>query len=124
MSSRVYAKVSLFLSHTAAQDFHVDPIPPQINRYVMLTIFFLPLCMIALYEAQLDPAKNHWIKDWFSSPDEGGEDAPHYQDPEVTGADAARGLKISKKQFKDIIAAFPDTTHVSAAFLWWLQGAF
>ncbi|KAL1946499.1 hypothetical protein VTO73DRAFT_14603 [Trametes versicolor] len=96
VSSRVYAKI---------------------NRYVMLTIFFLPLCMIALYEAQLDPAKNHWIKDWFSSPDEGGEDAPHYQDPEVTGADAARGLKISKKQFKDIIAAFPDTTHSGEAVI-------
>lgn len=87
----------------------------QINRYVMLTVFFVPLCMIALYEAQLDPSKNHWIKDWFSSPDEGGEDAPHYQDPEVTGADAARGLQISKKQFKELIAAFPDTTHVSLA---------
>ncbi|OJT05336.1 Calcium channel YVC1 [Trametes pubescens] len=89
----------------------------KINRYVMLVVFFLPLCLIALYEAQLDPAKNHWIKDWFSSPDEGGEDAPHYQDPEVTGADAARGLKISKRQFKELIAEFPDTTHSGEAVI-------
>ncbi|KAI0638379.1 hypothetical protein C8Q77DRAFT_1154034 [Trametes polyzona] len=83
----------------------------KINRYVMLTVFFVPLCMIALYEAQLDPSKNRWVKDWFSSPDEGGADAPHFRDPDVTGEDAARGLKISRKPFSELVAAFPDTTH-------------
>ncbi|KAL7282554.1 hypothetical protein ACG7TL_004025 [Trametes sanguinea] len=89
----------------------------KINRYVMSVVFFVPLCIIALYESQLDPSKNRWVKDWFSSPDEGGEDAPHFQDPEAEGEDAARGLKISKKSFQELIAAFPDTTHSSEAVI-------
>ncbi|CDO73749.1 hypothetical protein BN946_scf185015.g77 [Trametes cinnabarina] len=97
--------------------FVSDQTYAKINRYVMSVVFFVPLCMIALYESQLDPSKNRWVKDWFSSPDEGGEDAPHFQDPEVEGADAARGLKISKKPFQELVAAFPDTTHSSEAVI-------
>ena len=74
------------------------------------------MCIIALFEAQLNPDKIHWVKDWFSSPDDGGEDAPHFQDPEVSGQDADRGLVISKVPFRDLVARFPDTTHVSALF--------
>ncbi|EJF62394.1 calcium activated cation channel [Dichomitus squalens] len=85
----------------------------KINRHVMQVVFFIPLCVIALFEAHLDPAKNRWVKDWFTSPDEGGEDAPHFQDPEVNGDDGARGLKISKVPFSELIKAFPDTTHSS-----------
>ncbi len=79
----------------------------------MRVMFFLPLCAIALYEAQLDPAKNRWVKDWFTSSDDGGENVPHYQNPEVSGTDADRGLAISKVPFEDLVAMFPDTTHVS-----------
>ncbi|KAI0335667.1 hypothetical protein GY45DRAFT_1317046 [Cubamyces sp. BRFM 1775] len=89
----------------------------KINHYVMLVVFFVPLCVIALYEAQLDPAKNRWVKDWFRDADEAGSDAPHFQDPEVEGADAARGLKICKKPFSELVAAFPDTTHSSEAVI-------
>ncbi|KAH9850782.1 hypothetical protein C2E23DRAFT_887118 [Lenzites betulinus] len=89
----------------------------KINRRVMQVVFFIPLCMIALYESQLDPAKNRWVKDWFSSPDEGGEEAPHLHDPEVNGADAARGLKISKKAFQELVSVFPDTTHSGEAVI-------
>ncbi|KAI0772122.1 hypothetical protein BD413DRAFT_548533 [Trametes elegans] len=96
--------------------FFVAPFE-YINRYVMSVVFFVPLCVIALYEAQLDPSKNRWVKDWFSSPDEGGEDAPHFQDPEIDGEDAARGLRISKKPFQELVAVFPDTTHSSEAVI-------
>ena len=82
----------------------------------MRVVFFIPLCAILLYESHLDPARNRWVKDWFSSPDEGGEDAPHWRDPEVGGEDAARGLRISKVPFEELVAMFPDTTHVSAFF--------
>ena len=83
------------------------------NRYIMRTVFFVPLCVIVLLEAQLSPDRNRWVKDWFSSPDEGGEDAPHFQDPEVNGVDADRGFAISKVPFKELVKRFPDTTHVS-----------
>ncbi|RPD66965.1 calcium activated cation channel [Lentinus tigrinus ALCF2SS1-7] len=82
-----------------------------INRYVMRVLFFIPLCAILLYESHLDPARNHWVKDWFSSADEGGSDAPHWRDPEVSGDDADRGLQISKVPFDELVAMFPDTTH-------------
>lgn len=82
----------------------------------MRVVFFVPLCAILLYESHLDPARNRWVKDWFSSPDEGGEDAPHWRDPEVGGEDAARGLRISKVPFEELVAMFPDTTHVSGFF--------
>ncbi len=80
----------------------------------MRVVFFIPLCTILVYESHLDPARNHWVKDWFSSPDDGGTDAPHWQDPEVSGDDADRGLQISKVPFDELVAMFPDTTHVSA----------
>lgn len=83
----------------------------------MLVTFFAPLSIIALYEAELEPSKNKWIKDWLSNPDEGGEDAPEFENPDVHEDDAARGLKISKVAFEDLVKAFPDTTHVSTAMV-------
>lgn len=92
-----------------------DELYAKINRYVMLVTFFAPLSIIALYEAELEPSKNKWIKDWLSNPDEGGEDAPEFENPDVHEDDAARGLKISKVAFEDLVKAFPDTTHSSEA---------
>ncbi|OBZ76077.1 Calcium channel YVC1 [Grifola frondosa] len=89
----------------------------KINRYVMLVVFFIPLSVIAIYEAELDPSKNKWVKDWLSHPDEGEEDIPQYQDPEVLGEDRDRGLQISKVPFSQLIAAFPDTCHSSEAVI-------
>lgn len=79
----------------------------------MSVLFFIPLSIIAVYEAELDPAKNKWMKNWLSHPDEGPEDMPEFQDPEVDGEDAAAGLRISKVPFKELISVFPDVTHVS-----------
>lgn len=83
----------------------------------MGTVFFIPLALVALFEAELDPSKNKWVKDWLSHPDEGSEDTPENQDPEVDGEDAERGLKISKVPFKELITVFPDTTQVGSRFL-------
>ncbi len=90
----------------------------QLNRYVMGTVFFIPLCVIALFESQLNPSTHGWVKDWFSSSDDGGEDAPHFQDPVVMGEDAERGLRISKVLFSEIVKQFPDTTHVRLSSVW------
>ncbi|EMD37252.1 hypothetical protein CERSUDRAFT_105290 [Gelatoporia subvermispora B] len=89
----------------------------KINRYVMLTLFFVPLSIIALYEAELDPSKNKWVKDWLSHPDEVEEDDPRAQDPEAQGADAERGMQISKVPFDELVKDFPDTTQSSEAVL-------
>jgi len=89
----------------------------KINRCVMLVLFFIPLSVIAVFEADLDPSKNRWVKDWLSHPDEGEEDDPQFQDPVVQGVDADRGLKISKVPFEQLVKQFPDTTHSSEAVL-------
>ncbi|KAK7695378.1 hypothetical protein QCA50_000013 [Cerrena zonata] len=85
----------------------------KLNKYVMSVLFFIPLAIIAVYEAELDPAKNKWMKNWLSQADEGLEDMPEFQDPEVDGEDAAAGLRISKVPFKELISVFPDVTHSS-----------
>ena len=78
----------------------------------MTVLFFIPLSTIALYEAELDPEKNKWVKDWLSHPDEGTIGGAEDQDPEVEGPDAVKGLQISKVPFAELISVFPDTLHV------------
>ncbi|KAL6305806.1 hypothetical protein BKA93DRAFT_816703 [Sparassis latifolia] len=89
----------------------------KINRYVMLVLFVVPLSMIVVYESELDPAKNKWVKDWLSYPDEDSEDDPQVQNPEVAVVDAERGLRISKVPFEALVKEFPDTTHSSEAVI-------
>lgn len=89
----------------------------KINRVVMSILFFIPLAVIALFEAELDPSKNKWVKDFLSHPDQGLEDNPESQDPVVDGEDASKGLVISKVKFKELISVFPDTTQSSEAVI-------
>ncbi|TCD69242.1 hypothetical protein EIP91_008345 [Steccherinum ochraceum] len=88
-----------------------------INGWVMSVLFCVPLSVIALYEAELDPAKNKWMKDWLSHPDEGLVGSAEYQDPEVDGEDAAKGLHISTVPFAELVKVFPDVTHSSEAVI-------
>ncbi|EKM59313.1 uncharacterized protein PHACADRAFT_249722 [Phanerochaete carnosa HHB-10118-sp] len=85
----------------------------KLNRFVMFILFFFPLAFIGLFEAELDPSKNKWVNDWLLHPDQGMEDSPEYRDPEVDGEDAARGLKISRVPFEELVKVFPDTMHSS-----------
>ncbi|KAI0796957.1 hypothetical protein C8Q75DRAFT_218668 [Abortiporus biennis] len=100
------------LEYVVSQDTYA-----RINRYVMFTIFSIPLGFIALFEAELAPSKNKWVKDWLSHPDQELEDTPEYRDPEVDGPDAERGLKISTVPFHELIKVFPDTTQSSEAVI-------
>ncbi|KAI0346876.1 calcium activated cation channel [Trametopsis cervina] len=85
----------------------------QLNRVVMSVLFIIPLTAIAVYEAELDPAKNKWVKDWLSHPDQGLDDVPEHRDPVIEGDDASKGWEISKVKFDELIKSFPDTTHSS-----------
>ncbi|KAH9927239.1 uncharacterized protein B0H18DRAFT_1084767 [Fomitopsis serialis] len=89
----------------------------RVNRCVMMVLFFIPLCAIALYEAELDPSKNRWIRDFFTHPDEGGEDTPEFEDPGVHPGDRAKGLEISRVPFEELVKAFPDTTRSNEALM-------
>ncbi|GJE84363.1 hypothetical protein PsYK624_004390 [Phanerochaete sordida] len=83
----------------------------------MFTLFLLPLAVIGLFEAELDPSKNKWVNAWLSHPDQGEADVPEYRDPAVDGADAAKGLQISRVPFAELVKVFPDTTHSSDAVI-------
>ena len=82
----------------------------------MPILFFLPLTAIALFEAELSPSKNKWVKDWLAHPDQGLDDIPENRDPVVEGVDADKGWQISKVKFEDLVKMLPDTTHVSWIF--------
>ncbi|KAL5487921.1 YVC1_2 [Sanghuangporus weigelae] len=75
------------------------------NRRVMLVIFFIPLLVIAFWETTLDTNTNRFMKNWFSAADEGEEDDPTIQNPEVSESD---GLKICTVSFDDLVKEFPD----------------
>lgn len=77
----------------------------------MMTIFFVPIVVVAFFESNLDTSKNRFMKVWFSAADEGEEDDPNNQDPDVSDTDG--NLKICKVKFEDLIATFPDATVVS-----------
>lgn len=79
----------------------------------MSILFFIPLTTIALYEAELSPSKNQWVKDWLSHPDQALDDVPEHRDPVVEGVDKDKGWEISRVKFEELVKMLPDTTHVS-----------
>lgn len=91
----------------------LTPLSSQLNRALMLTVFFIPLTLIAFYEARLDPSKNRWIRSWLSESDQGFYDTPEYRDPEPSPEDAAQGMRISVVPFEELVKVFPDAAHVS-----------
>ncbi|KAF8580590.1 hypothetical protein K439DRAFT_1648162 [Ramaria rubella] len=74
----------------------------QLNKYVMLVFFCVPLSVLAFFES-LD--QKTYIRNWFGDTGLGDEESPEAQNPEV---DNENGLKISKVEFKDLIKEFPN----------------
>lgn len=77
----------------------------------MRTLFWLPLLLISLFEATLDPRKNAFTKAWFEANDEEDDDNPEVLDPEV-GDEEDSGGKISKVSFNELVKEFPNTALV------------
>lgn len=78
----------------------------KLNRIVMRFLFWIPLSLIALFEATLDPRTNAFTRAWFEPNEEEDEDNPDYQDPEVDEEDG----KITRTSFKELIKDFPNTS--------------
>ncbi|KAL4081566.1 hypothetical protein V8B97DRAFT_56414 [Scleroderma yunnanense] len=84
----------------------------KLNRVVMSVVFFIPLCVIALYE--VSSMEKSWLVRWLRSGlDEGDTDDPVTRDPPVEGPDAERGLQISKVKFSELVHRFPNTEQSS-----------
>ena len=75
----------------------------------MLLMFFLPLSLIAFYEATSEGRGNAWMTKWLSGDDQGEEDYPETRNPEVNEPD---GLVITKVPFEELIKVFPNTQQV------------
>lgn len=81
----------------------------QLNRYIMGTVFFIPLTIIALYESRFDRKKpNGWLNNWFRGDDEGGDDSPRNRNP-VVDDPKCEGLQISRVPFEELVKVFPNT---------------
>ncbi|KAH7343410.1 calcium activated cation channel [Rhizoctonia solani] len=91
------APFELVLSHKAYA---------KLNRTVMFVVFFIPLTMIALFEAHLDTRRNVYMRHMFNATQDGEDEDPENRDPQVTGEN---GLVISKKSFEEITKAFPNS---------------
>lgn len=85
----------------------------------MQTLFFVPLIFIAFWETNLDTNTNRLMKSWFSPTDEGEEEDPAVQNPEVSEAD---GLKICTVPFGELLKKLPDTTVVSRSLSYTTRG--
>jgi len=78
----------------------------QLNRRVMVILFFIPLALVALFEVHLDVRRNIFMRQMFTAAQDGEEEDPENRDPEVDHED---GLRISKKSFDEIVKAFPNS---------------
>lgn len=103
---------------TSPPDFKALIIVFKLNRFVMGTVFFVPLMVIALYESTFDTRKHAWMESWFRGDDEGDEDRPENRDPPTDDPDCP-GLKISKVPFEELIKVFPN---IQQAFIFHIFG--
>ncbi|CEL63684.1 Calcium channel YVC1 OS=Saccharomyces cerevisiae (strain ATCC 204508 / S288c) GN=YVC1 PE=1 SV=2 [Rhizoctonia solani AG-1 IB] len=78
----------------------------KLNRRVMFVIFFIPLILVALFEAHLDTRRNIFMRHMFSATQDGEDEDPNNRDPQVSDES---GLVISKKSFDEIVKAFPNS---------------
>ncbi|GJJ07175.1 hypothetical protein Clacol_001375 [Clathrus columnatus] len=79
----------------------------KLNKYVMLIIFFIPLMVLALYEAV--KADSPYLRNWLGDDQIPDDTCVSAQNPEVD----EDGLRISKVEFKDIVKSFPNILAVS-----------
>lgn len=78
----------------------------------MMIIFFIPLNVIALWETTLSKSTSNLLNGWYSFAQEGEEDNPDIQNPEI---DDENGLTISRVPFSDLVRAFPNTQIVKSS---------
>lgn len=78
----------------------------KINRYVMGTIFFVPMVAIALYESQVIHARGGLLHIYFEEPIPEDD-----EDPKVINPDSDDpGGRITVETFDDLVKVFPNTT--------------
>lgn len=102
---QMYAQFHVFTSSHLTSLCYVT----KLNRNVMMVLFFIPLTALALFETTLDTTTNRFMKNWFGATEDGEEDDPENQDPDVD----EEGMVLSKVPFAELVKAFPNTQVVS-----------
>lgn len=103
LSSKNYAKVRVLVFACSCTIAKL----PQLNKYVMLVIFFIPLLVLTSYESL--KSDSTYLRTWFGDNTVEDDGCLEAQNPEVD----EDGLKISKVDFQDIIKSFPNILLVS-----------
>ncbi|KAG6378638.1 calcium activated cation channel [Boletus reticuloceps] len=85
----------------------------KLNRIVMTVIFFIPLSVIAFFEAS--SIQRSWVMHWLDGEDEIDFDNPATIDPIVEGPEAEHGLQISKVPFNELARKLPHTEQSTEA---------
>jgi hypothetical protein len=85
---------------TTTEQYH------KLNRFMMTFVFFIPLCVIAVWESQVVHSRGGMLHAYFNEPIPEDEDDPEIQNPETDDSDG----KISKVDFEKLISVFPNTT--------------
>jgi hypothetical protein len=75
----------------------------------MFVVFFVPLTLIALFEAYLDTRRNVFMRHMFTATQDGDDEDPDNRDPQVNEGD----LVLSKKSFDELVKVFPNSFLVS-----------
>ncbi|KAL7421162.1 Calcium channel yvc1 [Cryptotrichosporon argae] len=82
----------------------------KINRAVMPIIFFLPLTLIAFFEAQISRGKNVYLREYFTGPTPEDDGDPSVEDPEADDDGT-----LSTVPFAELVKVFPDTAITETA---------
>ncbi|ORY54375.1 hypothetical protein BCR35DRAFT_296731 [Leucosporidium creatinivorum] len=94
----------------------------QLNRYLMGTLFCVPLCAIALFETHFDGTRAKDFAALTEEPDEFGdaeEDPQPCRTSDDMGDAEEEGLEISKVSFEELKKALPSLTRsVQGEILW------
>ncbi|KAK4688082.1 hypothetical protein P7C73_g2044, partial [Tremellales sp. Uapishka_1] len=85
----------------------------RINKFVMTTIFFIPLVMIAFFESQIHHSSSRRVREYFSGPPPEEEGDPKIEDPEC---DDEQG-DLCKMSFGELSACFPNTALTESAVI-------
>ncbi|WVR03896.1 hypothetical protein IAU60_000895 [Kwoniella sp. DSM 27419] len=86
----------------------------KLNRYVMSTIFFIPLMLIALFETQIAHSRSQRVRAYFSGPPPDEEGDPKVEDPSCEDDDEG---EITKIKFAELVKVFPNTALTESAVI-------
>lgn len=79
----------------------------------MSVLFFIPLVVITFFESHLDVTKSRFMRSMLEAAEEGEEQDPANQNPEIGGGGEHDGKEICKVQFEELVKSFPDVSLVS-----------